>query len=77
MSQEAVSIKRQGPVIDLDMESSALGQIHFDMRNPIVAYVRGCCRYSKLGSRVVYDPADLDAYAALNAVNTLESVKAK
>ena len=32
MSQEAVSIKRQGPVIDLDMESSALGQIHFDMR---------------------------------------------
>ena len=32
MSQQAVSMKRQGPVIDLDMESSALGQIHFDMR---------------------------------------------
>ncbi len=32
MSQQAVSIKRQGPVIDLDMESSALGRISFDMR---------------------------------------------
>ncbi|MDQ7830479.1 helix-turn-helix transcriptional regulator [Desulfolutivibrio sp.] len=31
-------------------------------------------RYSKLGKRVVYDPADLDAYLAEHKVFTIDSM---
>lgn len=77
MSQEIeVSLERKGPLIDLDMESSALGEIHVD-NNALPEDERAGSAKKLLGASVLYCyVAALDKALETRGA-AYESIKAK